>query len=776
MSNRREFMEQAGMAMGALLTPIAFREGLSEEKARPASPEGPLPDWMRSARMFVADGHQFNTREQHIDIRELCRTVAGASGTVIRMSAHTFMGYVYYDSKYGSVAPKAPGLGVQDWFAEAREECDRHGIKLIGYFSFAGYMPDNPLYGKFDAKDEKGQVLGYETGMGDGHREACLNWPEWRGLNLKIMEEAVQKYSLDGIYTDWMGYPTCYCEQCRQRFQADAGIPIPDSTTLAQWGVPLSYPGFDEGNALIADPATRKYAEWKSRLTAEMIIEIFARVRALKPNILTLHHLQPNSQTVPYYAGTLAEGGERNRPDWLWHTGYLANSSSMYSVPFFTNLYNNTGVSKREYKLRCAQVFANGSYPAVIPAPLYDHRPLDGAREVFRLVDKYPQYFEFEKSQPVRFLAFPHSPLGYGLIRDALVERRCPIGVDGQLTSGAETGKAELISRGWPATEESRFDSARMGAYGALALSGIPVSSLMPEHFLEQFSGYRALCLADEGSMSDAQVERVRRFVADGGGLVATHETSLYRDDGSKRADFALADVMGLHYAATDKYWGVTGGYRVHFEVKQPHPVNQDLYPGLRIRNCDLVVSVRLDGAESIASIVQPHGALYPDSRNGHVGTLRDSLMAGVEIGPAVTVHQFGKGRVVYFAGRPGSMYLHWAIPEMRTWMRNAVDWISRGEVPARVNAQAPVSVGLFRQPARYVLHLVNMAVAATPVDEVPDLNNLELSVQIPSDVKLGRVWGLVADKDLAFRLEGGAVRINLPVLHEYEVVALEHA
>ncbi len=55
------------------------------------------------------------------------------------------------------------------------------------------------------------------------------------------------------------------------------------------------------------------------------------------------------------------------------------------------------------------------------------------------------------------------------------------------------------------------------------------------------------LVLANTGSLSDSQCDAVEQFVAAGGGLVATGESSLYDEEGARRDDFALADVLGVH-------------------------------------------------------------------------------------------------------------------------------------------------------------------------------------------------------------------------------------
>ena len=48
--------------------------------------------------------------------------------------------------------------------------------------------------------------------------------------------------------------------------------------------------------------------------------------------------------------------------------------------------------------------------------------------------------------------------------------------------------------------------------------------------------------------LSDEQCEAIRRFVYEGGTLIATHETSLLDELGRERGKFALSDVLGVEY------------------------------------------------------------------------------------------------------------------------------------------------------------------------------------------------------------------------------------
>ena len=84
------------------------------------------------------------------------------------------------------------------------------------------------------------------------------------------------------------------------------------------------------------------------------------------------------------------------------------------------------------------------------------------------------------------------------------------------------------------------------GLAQALVELHMPFNVVLDED-LTSDHGYRVLVLPNSACMSDHEVEAVRRFVADGGGLIATADTSLYDEKFRIRDDFALADVFGAH-------------------------------------------------------------------------------------------------------------------------------------------------------------------------------------------------------------------------------------
>ncbi len=64
----------------------------------------------------------------------------------------------------------------------------------------------------------------------------------------------------------------------------------------------------------------------------------------------------------------------------------------------------------------------------------------------------------------------------------------------------------------------------------------------------EKLSQYKVLILPNAVCLSDQQLDTIRTFVMNGGGLVATCETSLCDELGNSRGDFAFRDLFGTSY------------------------------------------------------------------------------------------------------------------------------------------------------------------------------------------------------------------------------------
>ncbi len=65
---------------------------------------------------------------------------------------------------------------------------------------------------------------------------------------------------------------------------------------------------------------------------------------------------------------------------------------------------------------------------------------------------------------------------------------------------------------------------------------------------LRDLSKYKVLVLADQESVGEKQLDLIRQFVNNGGGLVAVGSATIYNERRIRRLDFGLSDVLNAHF------------------------------------------------------------------------------------------------------------------------------------------------------------------------------------------------------------------------------------
>jgi len=329
----------------------------------------------------------------------------------------------------------------------------------------------------------------------------------------------------------------------------------------------------------------------------------------------------------------------------------------------------------------------------------------------------------------VRFLAFPRS-----VVHDAAQTRVI------RATAKEIRPRSDL------------FLAPYVGFYSALLRSGVPIVTATRSGFHRSLDGLKVLALANEACMSDEQVEAVRRFVASGGGLVATYETSRYDEKGTPRGDFALADVFGVHLQGT-----LPAAKRTIAIDSQgmSHPVVERLRPSDELACDEPQVAVRLSGATTLATAAGPSSGDKPM--------------------PAVVVHRFGAGRVVYLPGRLDAFQCEHLDPGIEGLLFNAVRWAAGEKLPVVIRADAPVGVTLFEQPGRRILHLVSLhGDSLYRTDRVEPLRAVRVQWQVPAGARVKRLHRLWDKAEVPFQTIGDRLAFELDRMGEYEVVVAE--
>jgi len=187
----------------------------------------------------------------------------------------------------------------------------------------------------------------------------------------------------------------------------------------------------------------------------------------------------------------------------------------------------------------------------------------------------------------------------------------------------------------------------------------------------EVLQKYRALLIPNGAYLSDQHCRHVRDFVASGGSLLATFETSHYDEWGDRRPDFALADVLGVN-ATADTIGPLGNSY---MRIEQRHAVvagfdGTALLPGPEAR-----VPVRAAvAAGSIPLTVVPYFPAFPPEMVFPRTPRTDQ--------PAALFQESGRSRIAYFAGDVERTFWRSGNTDLGQLLQNTVRWL-RGGAPA---------------------------------------------------------------------------------------------
>ncbi len=237
------------------------------------------------------------------------------------------------------------------------------------------------------------------------------------------------------------------------------------------------------------------------------------------------------------------------------------------------------------------------------------------------------------------------------------------------------------------------------------------------DQHLNDLSKYRLLFLADQESLSDAQIQQIQNFVRNGGGLVATGHTSLYTERRERRPDFGLKDCLGVSALP----WEGS-------EVDEP-----DLSGGA-VQN------------------------RFGRGKITYIPVITPTTMKASQQGPGRKQH-------------------YWNLAANNDQLRSAVVSAMSGAPSIRLtNVSSPyVTVELLRQPGanRLLLHLLNYDHVRTP-----EMQDLAVELTLPSGLQAKRVRCLSPDApstDHPLDWKGErTISIRVPSLKVYSVVVID--
>jgi hypothetical protein len=336
---------------------------------------------------------------------------------------------------------------------------------------------------------------------------------------------------------------------------------------------------------------------------------------------------------------------------------------------------------------------------------------------------------------------------------------------------GVVMGQSTQLLYPGPATVRSRAytHETTQGIYDAL-LRGRFAFDFVHEDRLEpeRLSKYRALLLPNIAMLSDRQCRQIKEYVQSGGSIMASFETSLHDENLNQRADFGLADLLGIHKAAD--VIGTNGNpYYARIETPdatRPHPIlegftNTRWLPGAQNR-------IPLKPVQNPVLTVVPGFVRYPPELAYPPVPHTDE--------PAVVLRESGSSRTAYFPGDIERTYWLTGHGDLLRLLHNTIRWITNDERVVHIEGDGFIEMFCWETAPGYAVHLLNYTNPNAHhgwMHSTYPLGPQTIRMKLPQNVRVKSVEILQAGRNLPFHLESQMLQFTIPRVDDYEVAAI---
>ena len=292
---------------------------------------------------------------------------------------------------------------------------------------------------------------------------------------------------------------------------------------------------------------------------------------------------------------------------------------------------------------------------------------------------------------------------------------------------------------------------------------------LFDEDHLAQF---KTLILPNIAVLSEAQCDQIRAFVARGGNLVATFETSLYSEKGIRRTDFGLADLFGVSAFGSVEGPLKTPDLNVECGKDETwHPLVHGLENAGRIiyGTSRLPVNENFIFKDKPLTYVPP----YPDLPMEELYPRRERT----EIAEAY-IRKIGASRVVYFPWDVDRTFWDVLNEDHLVLLGNAVKWANQGVGPVEVTGEGVLDISVWYQNCSMTVNMVNltnpMLMRGSFRDLIP-VGEQAARIKLPQGKTVRNVRLLWSGIEPETRMDSsGYLEVVVPTIEALEIIALD--
>jgi hypothetical protein len=625
---------------------------------------------------------------------------------------------------------------IEDYLAKYLPVAHEHGLRVIIYFNChwfrtSGFPADWFLV---EAAGKLAQLYGSGGGT-------CALGPfrQWS----KELAEDLGRYSIDGVFLDGPNQSRCFCPACREAFHAQYGRDLPASVSDCPADLLDAYSAFPADGAIgyvrafaeglaLTNPSAALYVNDQAQGGDGRVMSATADITHFVGAEGGFVGYSPLGDRCPFSAGMAAKVLEcraRGR-------GRVIFSDFAYKC------FDYHAHPKGEIARMYAGTIANGANPWFLLVRAAENTEgVQTAIRFNRLIDENRP--SLAGSASLAEAALLHSPLNHRLAAYAKAPDRDDVG-------RRDTASGRLTV--------SRHDGEFHGLYATLAQSAYPFDVVEEANLAgDGWPGRRKLIiLPGISAMGEETAERLRAFVAAGGTLLATFDTSLFDETGRRRADFALADVFGASVAGD-----LNGPSRLDYlavtaRSKWTRRLTQQTLP-----------------CPEYWWYIRVKGTATPLLHYYEKMPRRYALLPAVSEYPAVVLNSYGRGKAVLIPSAIGDHYLNWSFPDNRILLAD----VCRLLAPPAVTVDGGdgfIETSIRQGGDRSVLlHLTNWASGPRPATAAIPLGPLQVHVRLPRGMAPESVRCCLAERDLAFTCSRDRISFSIDRLEEYEMVEI---
>ncbi len=672
-----------------------------------------MPTWWeeRPMRLIQTNLRELDARR---DPREIVREAAEFGANAILFSVGGIVSFYPTALPFQTPIPNLPG----DFVGAAVEEAHRLGLRFIARLDLSkAHKHVYEAHPEWFYRRADGQPQMY-----NGLYSTCVAGGYYREYAGEIIAEIMARYPVDGFFFNMFGYQTrdysgnyhglCYCENCQRRYAEMFGRPLPKAEDLAD----PAYLDFVDFQRAVVDDVSARVAGWIHGIRPN--VAFTTGLRAVKHvDIVRSETNTAVDRPLPIWPYGASENAMRTRG------AYPLKPNSDAIVYFLDIPYRFAAVSEHLNAQRLAQALAHGGGLDLYVLGTLAQDDTSG----------------FAASRALFAHAAQHEAVYHQLTSLARVALIAP---------------DHSIARGKGSAESYR------GMFRLLTEAHLPFDVLY-DWKLEEAESWRGrydlVILPGAACLSAAQAAALDRYVAAGGALLATGETSLYDERGRPRDDYAL-ECLGARRVITKKEAMRSAYFRVQPAERQGPLADTGL---LMLDGRYLYVEAK-EGAGAAWTLVPP--SLFGPPEKVWADQVESPW-------PGAIFGRYGRGRAAYLPWELDRLYYKHSSPGHAAAWAWLVDALLGGERQLVTDAHPLVELVLLARPdGNAVINLVNLSGHQGTAFHAPvPMRDLTIRAQLPGPAKGARALAL--DRELAVRQEGGYTVVTLPELGLFETI-----